>query len=195
MKKKLMITLSILAGIAMLGIGIYHSGASPVNPDFSRDEIRKKVEAQYPGSISALELKKDVNDAIYEVVLETNDKSYLIEIDGITGEVTAMEERNRISENKTDESDKSGTEENKQNSPTDKEQKENKDSKKAVIGSEKAKEIALGEFQGTVVELELDEDDDRFIYEIQIEKQEDEADIEIDAYTGEVILVDIDKDD
>ena len=64
-----------------------------------------------------------------------------------------------------------------------------------MLSQDAAKEIALKEFAGTVVDLELDEDDGRKIYEIEIENGEDEATVEIDAYTGEILVLDIDIDD
>ncbi|MFD0951687.1 PepSY domain-containing protein [Virgibacillus natechei] len=59
----------------------------------------------------------------------------------------------------------------------------------------KAEEIALNEFDGQITELELDEDDGRLMYEIEIEDGEDEAEIEIDAYTGEILVIEIDRED
>ncbi|MFD2043874.1 PepSY domain-containing protein [Ornithinibacillus salinisoli] len=69
-----------------------------------------------------------------------------------------------------------------------------KSSKKATIDTDTAKSIALKEFPGTVTELELDEDDGRLIYEIEIETVSGEAEFEIDAYTGEILVISIDSD-
>mgnify|MGYP001631741460 CR=1 FL=1 len=53
---------------------------------------------------------------------------------------------------------------------------------------DKAKQIAETRLPGgKVVELELDEDDGRLIYEGEIETAAVEAEFEIDAITGEVI--------
>ncbi|MEC5424680.1 PepSY domain-containing protein [Virgibacillus sp. C22-A2] len=58
-----------------------------------------------------------------------------------------------------------------------------------------AEEIALNSFSGTITEVELDEDDGRLIYEIEIENGNEEAEIDIDAYTGEILVLSIDRDD
>jgi uncharacterized membrane protein YkoI len=61
-----------------------------------------------------------------------------------------------------------------------------------LIGHEKAIEIALGLTGGGVVEdIELDEDDGYYIYEIEIVKDGIEYDIEIDALTAKVLVFEI----
>ncbi|WP_217587359.1 PepSY domain-containing protein [Lentibacillus saliphilus] len=72
--------------------------------------------------------------------------------------------------------------------------KTNTEQKQVVINTDEASRIALKEFAGAITSIELDEDDDRLIYEIDIESQNGEAEVEIDAYTGEVIMLEIDID-
>ncbi|MFC4025345.1 PepSY domain-containing protein [Oceanobacillus longus] len=74
-------------------------------------------------------------------------------------------------------------------------EKPEKPAKKAVIGEGKAKSIALGQFSGNVEEIELDNDDGRSIYEVEIKNGNKEAEVEIDAYTGAVLVIEIDTDD
>ncbi|SDR05862.1 PepSY domain-containing protein [Virgibacillus salinus] len=66
---------------------------------------------------------------------------------------------------------------------------------KVVIDIDKAKEIALSAFSGTIVSIELDEDDGRLLYEMEMDTNKREAEIEIDAYTGEVLVLDIESKD
>ncbi|MRH42663.1 hypothetical protein GH741_08185 [Aquibacillus halophilus] len=63
---------------------------------------------------------------------------------------------------------------------------------KTPISSEKAKEIALAEVNGTITEIELDEDDGYLTYEIELVTDKNEVDIDIDAYTGAIIAVSLD---
>lgn len=58
--------------------------------------------------------------------------------------------------------------------------------KNTLIGEAKAKEIALGLANGKIVKFELDDDDDAK-YEIEIIANGYEYEIEINAYTGEVL--------
>lgn len=73
------------------------------------------------------------------------------------------------------------------------EEKENK-AKNTVIDVDEAINIALAKFPGTVDEVELEEEDGRLIYEIEIEANGEEAEFEIDAYTGEIIVIEIEED-
>lgn len=67
--------------------------------------------------------------------------------------------------------------------------------KPTVIDVNQAIAIAKSQFNGTVIEAGLDEDDGRLIYEIELENGQEEAEIEVDAYTGEILLIEIDRDD
>ena len=64
-----------------------------------------------------------------------------------------------------------------------------------VLSIEEAKQIALTEFEGKVTEIELDKDDGRLIYEVELKDGTHEAEIELDATTGEIIEVEIEQDD
>ncbi|KAB8130115.1 hypothetical protein F9U64_14485 [Gracilibacillus oryzae] len=75
----------------------------------------------------------------------------------------------------------------------DKKQNQAANTTKTTISSEKAKSIALAQYNGTITELELDEDDGQMVYEIEIHTATNEIDIEINAYTGAVNSVS--KDD
>lgn len=52
------------------------------------------------------------------------------------------------------------------------------------ISEDDAVNIALKKFAGNVVAVELDEDDGRYVYEIEIISGGKEAEFEIDAKTG-----------
>lgn len=78
---------------------------------------------------------------------------------------------------------------------TTEKKQESKPAKKAIISKEKAINIALAQFSGHIEEVELDDDDERLIYDIEIESSRGGAEVEIDAYTGKVLVVDIDLED
>ena len=61
-----------------------------------------------------------------------------------------------------------------------------------IISSDEAKTIALKLANGRITEFELDEDDGRLVYEIEIKTKDVEHEIEIDAYTGKVLEHEID---
>lgn len=68
------------------------------------------------------------------------------------------------------------------------------DEKTDLLSTDEAKKIASDLVKGKIVELELDEDDGRYIYEIEIKGRGLEYKIELDARTGEVIKFETDDD-
>lgn len=130
---------------------------------------------------------------------------YSLKLNGDTGQVidlTAVEKT--ATNNKEDDTEKqeNTAEENPEadDSESDEGKTENKSNKQttendAMLTHEEAKEIALKEFPGKITDLELDSDDGVYIYEIEIVNGEDEASIEINAYTGNVVMIEIDIDD
>jgi uncharacterized membrane protein YkoI len=65
-----------------------------------------------------------------------------------------------------------------------------------IISMHEAEEIAIREAGGIIESIELEKDDGRMIYEIELygENGDDDFDIDIDAVTGEVLRVDRDDD-
>ena len=103
----------------------------------------------------------------YDIEIISNGTKYEIEIDAYTGTVLEFErDKTKVA------------------TPT---------SKIQVIGKAKAKEIALGLVNGKIIDFELDEDDGRLEYEIEILANGYKYEIEMDAYTGDIL--DFDKDD
>lgn len=222
MKKKVSIILSVLLAVTVLGVGIYKSDASQGEPKLSQADIEQIVENQYSGKITGLELVKDFNQATYHANIVSDDLAYELQLDGNTGEILYLKEaadttneemelEDPVTESKVDpENEEDKLEKESSNEEDVNETKEhhkhhdkmkNKDKhqqhhqksdKTTVIDAKQAIDIALQEFPGTIVELELEREDGRLIYEIEIENGEMEAEIEIDAYTGEIIVIELD---
>src|SRR5690625_1653994 len=216
MNKKIIITMSVVVCVFVLGIGIYHSDASQADPALSVEDVKEMVKAQYPGEDANVELKKDNNRIVYEVDVNHNDRQYEIVIDGDNGEILKLKEKEaskeqlQLDENEQPSADDQSDGDNNQQDETDEPDKDessnepsnnaNDDSTKETsetgnktgIDAKQAIDIALNEFPGTIVELELESDDGRLIYEIEIESAHEEAEIEIDAHTGEILVIDID---
>jgi uncharacterized membrane protein YkoI len=208
MRKKVWVITAIIIGAAVLGIGIYQSDAVHGDPDLSQEEIREIVITQYPGEITEITLEKDIQSDVYKVLLEYDGKAYTLSIDGNTGEVIEMHEEelpaSQQEEDAGDESADGGSasdeqaKEQEQEEDAEKKEEQTEESdreERSTIDAEEAQRIALNEFDGTVTSLELDEEDGRLIYEIEIERGDQEAEIEIDAFTGEILVISIDIDD
>ncbi|MFD1336966.1 PepSY domain-containing protein [Oceanobacillus iheyensis] len=182
MKKKLAVLVGALTISTAVGVGFSQSdqaaSASENNkqPTLSSEDITSIVNEQYEGDITDFELDRDDNQIHYEVELINDDEEYDLEIDAETGEIIKENVEKFQLENKQ------GT----KNSNVD---------SSNFIGDKKAKEIALEQFSGKVVEFELDEDDGKYVYEIEVRDGNKEADFEIDAVTGNVLEMDIETDD
>lgn len=234
MKKKLVLAISGVAAVSILVFGIYYSNATQVATTMTTEEISKMVTSQYPGEITEIEKETEFNRTIYEIELANEEAKYDLKLDGSTGEVLEIQEKefkgspevaqkkevesvepkhespsdsdqlvikekesksdsqNKPSENHKQHEDSNKHKDNKKNQS--KSGKKNQSSKHAVISVDEAIKIALNEFPGEVDDVDLEREDGRLIYEIEIERGDKEAEIEIDAYTGEVILIEIDED-
>ncbi|WP_164671034.1 PepSY domain-containing protein [Virgibacillus doumboii] len=108
----------------------------------------------------------------------------------------SIKEKDDSKGNKDDDRD-DRNESNKDDDHDDKNEstKKNTSSNKTAISSSKAKQIAKNAFNGSIISIDLDEDDGRRIYEVEMKSKNKEAEIEIDAYTGEVIVLSIDTND
>src|SRR5699024_3104073 len=207
MKKKIGMIFGAVVVVAILGLGMYHSDASQMEPTLTNEEVKSLVSEQYPGEITDIELKKDFNNSVYEVEIDGKGKKYELKIDGNSGEVLKLNEKTVMSAKGEKKKDKENKDELnvKEKKETKKKQKKDKKKKKkkektnkkdkgnnAIIDVGEASDIALKEFSGRINEVELEEEDGRLIYEVEIESGELEAEIEIDAHTGEVLVIEID---
>lgn len=209
MKKKIGLAIGAVSTAGILGLGIFHSSASQTEPSMTTNEIEEMVNKQYPGEVTDLKQETEFKHAVYHVKITGDKKEYSLKLDGDNGDVLDIKEKpikkkatpkeadkkqdKKKSANKSEEKDKQEDKaEKKQEQGNEKEPES--DSKKAVISTKEAGEIALKEFSGEIDEIELEEEDGRLIYEVEIERGEQEAEIEIDAYTGEIIVIEIEED-
>src|SRR5690625_2449825 len=203
MKKKSFIISGVLVAVIALGIGMYTSNASQVEPTLNHDEVKSLITSQYPGKITELELEKDNNKAVYEIEIVNDDMEYELKVDANSGQILKLKEKqiagnDSKNDSQSNESEKiTLNEKNEENENKDanngaqtkvesqEPKNEKQENKLAVLDPSQAIEIALAEFPGVVEDVELDEEDGRLIYEIEIENGDEEAEFEIDAMTGE----------
>src|SRR5699024_8591854 len=62
------------------------------------------------------------------------------------------------------------------------------------ISTDEAADIALSEYDGYIESIELEKDDGYVYYEVEIENEDAEYELDIDAMTGEILKVDEDED-
>ncbi|MEI2326752.1 PepSY domain-containing protein [Priestia megaterium] len=124
------------------------------------------------GDITNIQLAIDDGVKQYEVDITKGNKEYDVDIDSNSGKIIEFDE-----EQKDDEDEK---EEELQNiSP--------------AISLDQAIKTALKSAKGTVNETDLDQENDRLVYEIEIDTADKrEATVSVDAKNGDVISVEID---
>jgi uncharacterized membrane protein YkoI len=186
MNKTIGMTAAVLTGALVLGLGIYQSDASEAEVKLSEEDIRQLVEQQYPGEITELELEKEADRVVYEVEVAGESKEYDMELDGDTGEVLEIREKEMVA-------NPNGTNNEQNTVKIDERDEKNKNKEQYandILTVNQIEKIALDEFPGKIKELELDKDDGRLKYELEMKNENrEEAELDIDAYTGEILKI------
>jgi uncharacterized membrane protein YkoI len=225
MKKKIIAAFGALTVAGVIGFTTFQSGIVKAEPKLTMEDIRNQVTSQYPGTISELELERGANVYEVEVVVDGKEYELKIHGDtgdvlkleekAISAKVVAENDKvvtdqktdqNAVTNGDTDDDKKpnattqtpvNNSNDDAQGEKTNKSVGTNKSvaPKQTVISKEEAKRIALNNFEGTIVELELDDDDNHRTYDIEIVNGNRKAEIEIDAFTGKVIVLEIETED
>ncbi|MDH5160722.1 PepSY domain-containing protein [Heyndrickxia oleronia] len=182
MKKKIWIGV-LSAGIALGGAisvsamskGTINSSQSSANQEYiSMDKAKEIALNKINGTVESIELDHKFNHAYYEVEIKKNHIDFDVYIDAVTGNIRGVHK---------DVSNKKyinqGQHKDQQISVT-----------KTAITTEQAISIAKKEIDGTVTKVEKDEDDGMIKYEIELQSNQGEVDIDIDANTGKIIEID-----
>src|SRR5690625_4835618 len=140
MKKKLSMTIGVIAVVTVLGLGMYHSDASQTEPTLTTDEIKSLISDQYPGEITEIELEKDFNKAVYELEIVGKDKKYELKVDGNSGEILKLKEKTVMHATENNEEDTTDNKENKQDEKLILKEKQNEKSKKDQDKKKQTKE-------------------------------------------------------
>lgn len=195
MKKKLLTISAVLIGVLILLFSFINSNSATSEPALTKDEIKDIVSEQYAGEISTPILRNKNNEPVYHVDVAHDENIYHIKLNGISGEVITIDKEVNKEVNK-DNKKETSNESQKENKQSNQEQAEEKDKIKSdniIISQKKVSKIALEQFSGVIDDIDLEDKNGRLIYEVEIENGEREAEIIIDAYTGEVIFVEIDE--
>ncbi|WP_408009285.1 PepSY domain-containing protein [Pseudalkalibacillus sp. A8] len=142
----------------------------------SVSEAEKIALKEVKGNVDEMEIEEEHGKQVYKVDIDVEgEEDHDVHIDAYTGEVLVVAK---------DDDDDFDDNRNEVKVADD------------LISKEEAVAIALKQADGKVTKIELDEDDDKYVYEIEIKMSENrEADIEISATDGKVLETDIDHDD
>ena len=141
------------------------------------DEAQEIALAEVDGKVTRAVEETDDGRSYYEFDIITNDQKHELEVDASSGKIT---------KNEIDEDVPSTTDTNNQTT----------NNQTTIISNEEAQKIAMDRVgnNGYLVKCELDNDDGRQVYEIEIKNGRIEYNIDIDAVSGEIIKYEEDHD-
>ncbi|KKB38632.1 PepSY domain-containing protein [Bacillus thermotolerans] len=165
MKRKLFITG--VAGAIILG-GAIGVGAVSSEPAISFEKAKEAAVNQVNGTIESIELEEDDGLLKYDIEVNGSDRSgdKEVEVDAASGKVMNVED------DRDDDDDR-----------------DDRVNKQVNISHEEAINIALKSVPGKVTEAELDDDG---YYEIEVQHNNQEVELKVDADSGKVLEKEID---
>ncbi|MBS3679341.1 PepSY domain-containing protein [Ornithinibacillus massiliensis] len=171
----------LLSGTTIAAANLNDNATTTKKDDTVKTEVVKEKEgiisleeaieialAEHDGYVESIELERKRGKVYYEVDFENPDVD--VYIDASTGEVLRVDwddDDDRYDEN-------------------------HKPNMENIISIEEAKEIAVAEVGGKVIEIDLDKDDGRYEYELELRTDRGEAEITIDAESGEIVELELD---
>ncbi|SEM68398.1 Peptidase propeptide and YPEB domain-containing protein [Terribacillus saccharophilus] len=207
MKKKWIIPAAVVVLIVAV-FGIYQMQASAGEPEMTIEQARQQAEKQYNATVTEIELDRSGSEPRYDIDLENGEKLYDLSLNGNTGEVISLKESNRqVTSPNTDQSQASGDDqqqdENKKTADdqqqSDKEQtapsQKQASQAEVKISMDEAIKIATDEVGGSVTDAEFDEEDGLPVYELELKTADDEAEVVINAQSGEIITIAYDSEE
>ncbi|WP_163580317.1 PepSY domain-containing protein [Gracilibacillus saliphilus] len=140
-----------------------HDAENQESSFISREEAKTIATEKYYGTVVEAELDEDDGSYYYEMEIWTDKGEVDLKINARSGEIVYIS---------VDEDDKLSSE--------------------VTISADEARSIAKGKYEGTIQEFELDEDDGRYMYELEMRTDKGELELEIDANNGEIMKVEYD---
>ncbi|MGG4449745.1 PepSY domain-containing protein [Brevibacillus sp. HB1.2] len=138
------------------------------------EKALKKVREAQSGVITEWKLDDEDGFLVYKAEIKNNHQEFDVYVDAMTGEVWQTVDHDYDDDHDDDNDDQW----NKQ---------------QVKISVEQAKKIALAKVSGTIKSIKLDEDDNHYVYEVEVKTAKgQEVDLEISATTGAVLDVDWD---
>ena len=163
----------VIGGVAMAG-NTGHSLAATSKDLLTIEEAEAIAVKSVDGNVTKIELDRERSGDIYEVEVKSGSVEYDLDIDAKTGKVLRTD---KDKDNDDDSDDKVIVTDGK------------------FITEKAAVKIAMKQAKGTVTDIELDNEDGRVIYEIEINDGTYEYDFDIDAISGKVLKFEKDRDD
>ncbi len=140
----------------------------------SPEKALKKVRDAQSGTITEWKLDEEDGFLVYKAEIKNKQQEIEVYVDAITGDMWQTVDHDDDDDHDDDNDD----------------QWKNQQVK---ISVEQAKKIALAKVNGNIKSIKLDEDDNHYVYEVEVKTAKgEEVDLEISATTGAVLDVDWD---
>lgn len=208
------VAIPVLAGGLVIG-GVAFAVSAEKGETISIDAVETKAIEAVGGQVKEVELDRELSGDEYEVEVESNGVEYDLNLDAVTGEVkkTEVDDRDddrvkaaavptaQVATSTNDQDDDRDDRGENRSDDRDDDRDDDGDDKRVqasntkLLTQDEAIAIAMKSAKGKVTEITLDEDDDRFVYEIEIRDGQMEYDFEIDAVTGAVLEFDKERED
>lgn len=127
------------------------------------------------GKISKIHLIMENGIPVYKVHAKSNKDPVELTVNGNNGNILFYEQE--------------------ENDQEDEAQTNETEVPQTLISVEEAKKIALSEVPGSIDDVDKEESDGSFVYEVEIETNEGDVEVVIQAFTGEVLSVTFEDDD
>ncbi|WP_053073894.1 PepSY domain-containing protein [Bacillus sp. LL01] len=139
------------------------------------------------GVVTEAEKDRENGRLVYEIEVKNDEYEFEFKVDASNGEIIKEERDERDGKKR----EKAATSTAGGNGSSD-----NAGANEAVISIAEAKEIALKEVSGKLDDIELERDNGKLVYEVEIETaqngDDDEVTVYVDAITGKVLYVEWD---
>ena len=209
--KVLALSAAIIAAGA-IGIGVSSSNAAENNSSKTNtqkigiERANQLALEAVPGKIKSVELEKENGKTYYDYEIIKDNKEYDVHIDAYSGQTLkvkidddARQHGTEGNGNKptTSPTSKPSSTPSSTPAPTSKPSSTpasttaptSTPAQKQMITPEKAAEIAAKHVQGTVKKIKLEKEDGVRVYEIKLKSDHGKVEVDIDAYTGEILDV------
>src|SRR5699024_2818048 len=144
--------------------------------ELEKEANKEIIEQKQIGEIEDSHETEDNKKKLYEAIVKNEQEKVYLTIDGQTGEISEQEEEKIQTDDKETTKGSGESEE-----------------KSQKLTTEEAVQIALDTVYGEVDDIDLEDEDGQQYYFIEIETDDDqEAEIQIHAITGEVISIEWD---
>ncbi|MCE0450771.1 MULTISPECIES: PepSY domain-containing protein [Brevibacillus] len=138
------------------------------------EKALKKVRDVQPGTIIEWTLDEEDGFLVYKAEIRNKQQEIDVYVDAMTGDVWQTVDHDDDDDHDDDNDDQW-------------------EKQPVKISVEQAKKIALAKVNGTIKSMKLDDDDNHYVYEVEVKTAKgQEVDLEISATTGAVLDVDWD---